>query len=35
MKLNLTTILLVLAGLGVFAPDVASVAAWLASMNIA
>jgi hypothetical protein len=35
MKLNLNTILLVLAGLGVFAPDVASVAAWLASMNIA
>ena len=35
MKLNLNTILLVLAGLGVFAPDIASVAAWLASMNIA
>lgn len=34
MKLNLNTILLVLAGLGVFAPDIASVAAWLASMNI-
>ena len=35
MKLNLNTLLLVLAGLGVFAPDIASVAAWLASMNIA
>ena len=35
MKLNLNTLLLVLAGLGVFAPDIASVAAWLASMNVA
>jgi hypothetical protein len=34
MKLNLNTILLVLGGLGVFAPGIASVAAWLASMNI-
>ena len=35
MKLNLNTILIVLAGLGVFAPDIASVAAWLAGMNVA
>jgi len=35
MKLNLNTLLLILGGLGVFAPDVASVAAWLASMHIA
>ena len=35
MRINLNTILLVLAGLGVFAPDIASVAAWLASMNVA
>ena len=35
MKLNLNTILLVLAGLGVFAPDIASVAALLASFHIA
>ncbi len=35
MKLNLNTILIILGGLGVFAPDIASVAAWLASMNIA
>lgn len=35
MRVNLNTVLLVLAGLGVFAPDIASVAAWLASMNIA
>ena len=34
MKLNLNTILIVLAGLGVFAPDIASVAAWLATMHI-
>ena len=35
MKINLNTLLLVLAGLGVFAPDIASVATWLASMHIA
>ena len=35
MKLNLNTLLLVLAGLGVFSPDIASVAAWLASVHIA
>ena len=35
MKINLNTVLLVLAGLGVFAPDIASVAGWLASMHVA
>jgi len=35
MRINLNTILIVLAGLGVFSPDIASVAAWLASMNVA
>ena len=35
MKLNLSTLLLILGGLGVFAPDVAAVATWLASMHIA
>ena len=34
MKLNLATILAILGGLGVFAPDVAGLATWLASMNI-
>ena len=33
--LNLNTILVILGGLGIFAPDVASVAAWLASTNVA
>jgi hypothetical protein len=35
MKLNLNTLLFVLGGLGVFAPDVASIAAWMASMHVA
>jgi hypothetical protein len=35
IKFNLNTILLILGGLGVFAPDVASVAVWMASMHIA
>ena len=35
MKLNLNTLLVILGGLGVFAPDVASLATWMASMNIA
>jgi hypothetical protein len=35
MKINLNTVLLVLAGLGVFAPDIASVAGWLAAMHVA
>jgi hypothetical protein len=35
LKLNLNTILFVLGGLGLFAPDVASAAAWLAAMHIA
>ena len=34
MKINLNTILLILGGLGVFAPSVTSVATWLASMNV-
>ena len=34
MKLNLATILAILGGLGVFAPDVAGLATWLASVNI-
>jgi hypothetical protein len=34
MKINLNTLLATLGGLGVFAPDVAQVAAWLASMHI-
>jgi len=34
-KLNLNTILAILGGLGVFAPDVASVAAGLASLGVA
>jgi hypothetical protein len=34
MKLNFATILAVLGGLGVFAPDVAAFATWLASMHI-
>ena len=34
MKLNLSTLLLILGGLGAFAPDVASVAAWLASTHL-
>jgi hypothetical protein len=35
MKLNLNTLLVILAGLGVFAPDVAAVATWLASFHVA
>ena len=35
VALNLNTALSVLGGLGVFAPDVASVATWLASMHVA
>jgi hypothetical protein len=35
MKINLNTILIVLGGLGVFAPDIAMIATWLASMHIA
>jgi hypothetical protein len=35
IKFNLNTILLILGGLGVFAPDVASVAAWMASTHVA
>jgi hypothetical protein len=35
MKLNLNTLLVILAGLGVFAPDVAAVATWLASVHVA
>ena len=35
MKLNLNTLLIVLGGLGVFAPDIAAVATWLASMHVA
>ena len=35
MRVNLNTLLIVLAGLGVFAPDIATVATWLASMHIA
>jgi hypothetical protein len=35
MKLNLNTLLAVLGGLGVFAPDVAGLAAWLSSLHIA
>jgi hypothetical protein len=33
--MNLNTILAILGGLGIFAPDVAALATWLASMNIA
>jgi hypothetical protein len=35
MKLNLSALLLILGGLGVFAPDVAAVAAWLSATHIA
>jgi hypothetical protein len=35
IRFNLNTILLILGGLGVFSPDVASLAAWLASMHVA
>jgi hypothetical protein len=35
MKMNLNTVLIVLGGLGVFAPDIAAVATWLAAMNVA
>lgn len=35
MKLNLNTILVILGGLGVFAPDVAGLASWLATMHAA
>jgi hypothetical protein len=35
VALNLNTVLIVLGGLGVFAPDLASVATWLASMHVA
>jgi len=34
MKVNLATLLAILGGLGVFAPDVAGLAAWLATMHI-
>ena len=34
MKINLSTLLAILGGLGVFAPDVAGIASWLAGMNI-
>ena len=34
MKLNLNTILAVAGGVGVFAPDVASVSAWLAGTSV-
>jgi hypothetical protein len=34
MKINLNTILVILGGLGVFAPDISAVATWLASMNV-
>lgn len=34
IKLNINTLLFVLGGLGLFAPDVASLAAWLASTHI-
>jgi hypothetical protein len=35
MKLNLNTILIVLGSLGVFAPDIAAVSTWLASIHVA
>ena len=35
IALNANTVLIVLGGLGVFAPDIASVATWLASMHVA
>ena len=35
VAMNLNTILIVLGGLGVFSPDIAFVATWLASMHIA
>ena len=34
MKLNLNTMLAILGGLGVFAPDVTALATWLSSMHI-
>ena len=35
MKLNFNTLLILLGGLGVFAPDIAGLATWLASMHVA
>lgn len=35
MKLNLSALLLILGALGVFAPDVAAVAAWMTSLHVA
>ena len=34
MKINLNTVLALLGGLGVFAPDIAGLAAWLSSMHV-
>jgi hypothetical protein len=34
VAININTLLAILGGIGVFAPDVAALAAWFASMNV-